>query len=86
MVAITPFSVINANNAYDIMIKETCRLSQGDRSTGINGVIWGFICPMLDTNKEKPESKKPKAVINGNLVLNIKAMKRMHHATKSIVS
>ena len=42
------------------MISETCRLSSGEESTGINGVICGFICPMLATNNVNPERRKPK--------------------------
>ena len=84
--AAMPFNIIKPSKAYDIMISETCRLSNGEESTGINGVICGFICPMLATNNVNPERRKPKHAISEKRCCRHKAINMIIHAINCIVS
>ena len=68
------------------MISETCRLSQGERSTGTSGVICGLAMPSEATSSAKPDISRPEAAAIGKRRPIPSARSDRHHATKIIVS
>ena len=67
-------------------MSDTCQLSHGEASTGIRGVICGFISPRWATSSVKPERRKPKGRTKGKRRSSRQAVSKTTKATNCIVS
>lgn len=82
----TPFSAMNANKVYAIIMTETWMLSRGDWSTGIRLSILVLICARWLTRSVSPEMMSPKGIIDGVRRHKMLEVTSVARAMNSIVS
>lgn len=82
----TPFSAMNANKVYAIIMTETWMLSRGDWSTGIRLSILVLICARWLTRSVSPEMMSPKGIIDGARRHKMLEVTSVARAMNSIVS